>query len=46
MDLNLKSGHPVFNGFIVIFEKSVAGFVGMWESRRLFQVNVGSVVKS
>jgi len=46
MDLNLKSGHLVFNGFMVIFEKSVVGFVGMWENRRFFQVIVGGVVKS
>ena len=46
MDLNSKSGHLVFNGFIVIFEKSVAGFVGMWENRRFFQVLVESVGKS
>jgi len=46
MDLNLKSGHLVFNSFMVIFEKSVAGFVGMWENRRFFQVVVGSVGKS
>jgi len=26
--------------------KAVADFVGMWESRRLFQVIVGSVVNS
>ena len=46
MDLNLKSGHLVFNGFMVIFEKSVVGFVGMWENRRFFQVIVESVGKS
>ena len=42
MDLNLKSGHLVFNGFVPIFGKSVAGFVGMWKSCRLFQVVVGT----
>jgi hypothetical protein len=46
MDLNLKSGHLVFDGFMAIFEKSAVGFVGMWENRRFFQVIVGSVVKS
>jgi hypothetical protein len=46
MDLNLKSGHLVFNSFMAIFEKSVVGFVGMWENRRFFQVIVGSVGKS
>jgi len=43
MDLNLKSGHLFFNSFMAIFEKSVAGFVGMWENRRFFQVIVGRV---
>jgi len=33
-------------GFTVIFDESVVGFVGMWESCRLFQAIVGSVVKS
>jgi hypothetical protein len=33
MDLNLKSGHLVFNGFMLIFRKSIAGFVGMWKLR-------------
>jgi len=46
MDLNLKSGHLVFSSFMAIFEKSVSGFVGMWENRRFFQVIVGSVGKS
>jgi hypothetical protein len=46
IDLKLKIAHLVFNNFIPIFEKSVAGFVGMWESRRLFQVIVESVGKS
>jgi hypothetical protein len=46
MDLNLKSGHLVFNGFIHIFEKSGVGFVGMWENPRFFQVIVESVGKS
>jgi len=36
----------IFNNFIPVFEKSVAGFVGMWESHRLFQVIVESVGKS
>jgi hypothetical protein len=46
MDLNLKSGHLVFNGFMAIFEKSVVGFVGMWVPRSGIQVIVGRVVKS
>ena len=46
MDLHLKSGHLVLDGFIVICEKSVVGFVGMWENRRFFQVIVESVGKS
>ena len=46
MDLNLKSGHLVFNSFILIFEKSVVGFVGMWVPQSGIQVIVGSVGKS
>jgi hypothetical protein len=46
MDLNLKSGHLVFNGFMFIFEKSVGGFVGMWVPRSGIQVIVGRVGKS
>jgi len=46
VDLHLKSGHPVLSGFIVICEKSVVGFVGMWENRRFFQVLVERVEKS
>ena len=46
MDLNLKSGHLVFNGFMVIFERSVAGFVEMWVPQSGIQVIVGRVVKS
>ncbi len=42
MDLNLKSGHLVFNSFVSIFGKSAAGFVGMWKSGRFFQVVVGT----
>jgi hypothetical protein len=46
MDLNFKSGHLLFNGFVHIFEKSAVSFVGMWENRRFFQVIVESVGKS
>jgi len=46
MNLKFKTGHPDFWVFMEKFKKSAVGFVGMWESRRLFQVIVGSVVKS
>ena len=46
MDLHLKSGHLVLNGFIVICGKSVVGFVGMWENRRFFQAIVERVEES
>ena len=43
MDLKFKSAHLVF---IDNLRTIAVGFVGMWESRRLFQVIVGSVGKS
>jgi len=46
VDLNSKSVRLVFSGFILVFEKSVVGFVGMWVPRSGIQVIVGSVAKS
>ncbi len=46
IDLKFKIAHLVFDGFILIFEKSVAGFVGMWIPRSGIQVIVESVGKS
>ena len=42
----LEKCTPDFWVFMDKFKKFDVGFVGMWESRRLFQVIVGSVVKS
>jgi len=42
----LEKWTPGFNGFMVIFERSVVGFVGMWVPQSGIQVIVGSVVKS
>jgi len=46
MDFHFKSGLFDFGFFMGTIEILAAGFVVMWESRRLFQVIVGSVVKS
>ena len=42
MYLNLKSGHVVLWSYL----RSVVGFVGIWESCKLFQIIVGRVGKS
>jgi len=46
MDLKFKSALLIFVFFLNHIKKVVVGFVEMWESRRLFQVIVGSVGKS
>jgi polyhydroxybutyrate depolymerase len=46
VSLKLEKWTPGFNGFMVIFERSVVGFVGMWVPQSGIQVIVGSVVKS
>jgi hypothetical protein len=46
MDLKFKSALLIFWVFMNHIYKVAVGFVGMWESRRLFQVIVGSVGKS
>jgi len=46
MSFKVKKFTPDFLVFYEPYIKIIAGFVGMWESRRLFQVIVGSVGKS
>ncbi|MGB9765845.1 MAG: hypothetical protein ACPLZD_10910, partial [Candidatus Saccharicenans sp.] len=45
-DFHFKSALLIFGFFMNHILKVAVGFVGMWESRRLFQVIVESVGKS
>ena len=44
--LHFKSGHLGFDGFMVIFGRSVAGFVEIWVPQSGIQLIVGSVEKA